>query len=258
MDKILLAASILFFLGAFVYVLMALRHSYERTPVANLILMGIGFALQCGVLHLRGQMHGRCPITSFAEVLIFVSWSMVMLYFLLGRTFRLSLLGLFTSPVVVLMQAGALISLLSQPDLPKPVESLDVWLEVHASISLLAYGAFALACVAGIMYLVQDRLLKTHDLNALFYNLPPIRYLVKAIGRVLGIGLLLLTVGIVSAFLMANMPSAWHLGLSFSVWIGYAGLLGLYLGRRLGPKQLAVGAALVFILPLVTLMAIRA
>lgn len=181
-----------------------------------------------------------------------------MLYFLLGRTFRLSLLGLFTSPLVVALQAGALVYLLtvSGGDVAKPVESLDYWLEVHASISLLAYGAFALACVAGFMYLVQDRLLKTHDLNALFYNLPPIRYLVKAINRVLIIGLLLLTVGIVSAFFMRNQPSIGHLGLSISVWVGYALLIGLYAARRLGPKQLAVGAAIVFALPLITLMAL--
>lgn len=258
MDKILLTASILCFLGAFVYVVVALRQNHERPPFANFLLMGAGFVLQCAVLHLRGQMHGRCPITSFAEVLIFVSWSMVMLYFLLGRSFRLSLLGLFTSPLVVLMQSAALIALLGLPDPPRPAEHFDAWLEAHASISLLAYGAFALACVAGIMYLVQDRLLKTHHLNALFYNLPPIRYLVKAIARLLGIGVLLLSVGIVSAYLMRQKPTGMHLALSYSVWLGYALLLGLYMGRRLGPKQFAVGAALVFALPLITLMALRA
>lgn len=258
MDKTLLAASTLFFFGAFVYVLIALRSRRERTPWSNMLLMGIGFALQCGVLHLRGQMHGRCPITSFGEVLIFISWSMVLLYFILGRSFRLSLLGLFTSPLVVALQGGALVYLLTMSggDVPRPVENLDYWLEVHASISLLAYGAFALASVAGVMYLVQDRLLKTHDLNALFYNLPPIRYLVKAIARLLAIGLLLLSVGIVSAFFMRVQPSAMHLGLSFAVWVGYAVLLGLYMAKRLGPKQLAGGAAVVFALPLITLMAL--
>ena len=256
MDKLLLAASILFFLGAFIYVVVVLRQSQERTPRVNLLLMGAGFLLQCFVLHLRGQMHGRCPITGLAEVLIFISWSMVMLYFILGRSFRLSLLGLFTSPLVVLMQCGALVALVILPDEPKPTDSLDIWLELHASISLLSYGAFALACVAGIMYLVQDRLLKTHDLNALFYNLPPISYLVKAISRLLAIGLVLLTVGIVSAYLMRDKPSAMHLALSYGVWLGYAVLLGLYVGRRLGPKQVAVGATVVFVLPLVTLMAL--
>jgi len=31
-------------------------------------------------------------------------------------------------------------------------------------MSLVAYGAFALACIAGVMYLVQERQLKTHPL----------------------------------------------------------------------------------------------
>ena len=258
MDKILLAASSLCFVGAFVYVLVALRQRQERTPLANLLLMGAGFVLQCFVLHLRGQMHGRCPITSFSEVMIFVSWSMVMLYFILGRSFRLSLLGLFTSPLVVVMQVGALIPLMALPDPAKPPQSFDGWHEAHAAISLLAYGAFALASVAGIMYLVQDRLLKTRDLNALFYHLPPIRYLVKAIARLLGIGLLLLTVGIVSAYFVHEDPTGMHLALSYSVWAGYAVLLGLYFSRRIGPKPFAIGAALVFAVPLITLLALFA
>jgi hypothetical protein len=35
-------------------------------------------------------------------------------------------------------------------------------------------GPFALACVAGAMYLVQERQLKTHQLRSIFYHLPAV------------------------------------------------------------------------------------
>ena len=49
------------------------------------------------------------------------------------------------------------------PPVHKP--STGFWPEMHAAVSMIAYGAFALACVAGVMYLVQERLLKQHRLK---------------------------------------------------------------------------------------------
>ena len=96
---------------------------------------------------------------------------------------------------------------------------MDPWLELHASVSLVSFGALALAGVAGLMYLVQDRQLKRHHLKTLFYNLPPIRYLTIAVFRLVSIGLILLTVGIVSAYMMEDMPAPLHQGLSMLTWV---------------------------------------
>jgi len=49
----------------------------------------------------------------------------------------------------------------------------------------LAYGAFALACIAGVMYLVQERQLKTHQLIQ-FLSLTPLSDLFAAITRFFG------------------------------------------------------------------------
>ena len=38
---------------------------------------------------------------------------------------------------------------------------VNPWLEAHTSFSMVACGAFALACIAGVMFLVQERQLKT-------------------------------------------------------------------------------------------------
>jgi ABC-type transport system involved in cytochrome c biogenesis permease subunit len=168
--------------------------------ILNIPIAITGLVFQCLFLQVRGEMHGRCPITNGAEVLVFVSWSIVIMYLALGRAFRLSLLGVFSMPIIFLFQLFAILYLAIDDPGPRPPAQLDPWLELHAAMSLLAYGAFGLAGIAGVMYLVQDRQLKSHQPGRLFYSLPPIRYLSVALVRLLAIGTLLLSVGIIAAF----------------------------------------------------------
>ena len=71
------------------------------------------------------------------------------------------------------------------------------WHETHSATSVLAYGALALAAVAGVMFLVLDRQLKEHHLKSgLFRNLPPVRELLVSLERLLWLGGGLLTIGI--------------------------------------------------------------
>ncbi len=251
-DLIWLIASTLFFLGGFAYVTIALRSGrYQQTPI-NLSIMAGGFVCQSVFLYLRGEVTGRCPITNPYEILVFVSWSAVLLYFVLGQPFRLSLLGAFTAPMVSFFQLLA-IPFIGRP-VPSPTE--DYWLEMHASVSLLAYGAFALACIAGVMFMVQHHLLKRAQLESLSFSLPPVTNLSHAIVRLMIIGLVLLTVGILSGFKTQNPPSALHLILSFSVWLVYATVLGVKIGRGLPCQQTAQAAVGAFALPILTLMLI--
>src|SRR5207302_7012090 len=113
------------------------------------------------------------------------------------------------------------------------------WLEFHASISLVAYGAFALACIAGVMYLVQERQLKTHQLHSIFYHLPPLTDLFAAITRLLWFGFALYTLGLLSGFFVGQ-PLPWvQVVCAIGVWVLYAAILqGRHL-RRLAPKWVA-------------------
>jgi len=249
-----LAGSTVCFATGFVMAAQSLRAGRYQPQAALLAVMAAGFLGQCLFLGIRGQEVGRCPITSPQEILVFVSWSMVLLYFLLGRAFRLSLLGMFTAPLATLFQ-GLALPFLRSPGVPKPAN--DYWLEMHASLSLLAYGAFALACIAGVMFLVQDRLLRRGSLQPLSYQLPPVTNLATAIVRLLLIGLALLSLGIASGFATERPPTGVHLVLSLGVWAAYAGLLWWKWSRGLPSRETARAAVLVFGLPVITLMMLQ-
>ena len=255
MDRLLLIASTFCFLFGFAYTMHALGARVYRPSRLNFFALLAGFGLQTAFLYLRGERVGRCPLTSIFEVLIFLAWAMVLFYLLIGPTYRLSLLGLFTSPLVFLLQIGALLGLEDTPARTKIAP--NAWMELHAAISVVAYGAFALACVAGVMYLAQERQLKTHHIHSFFYHLPPIRDLAVANGRLIVTGFILLTVGIVAGLMIGNLHShavkiAWSVG----VWLLYGGIFALSKGHRLSPRRVAWMSVGAFSAVLVTLSGI--
>src|SRR5437762_9120117 len=228
MDRVILIVSTICFLAAVVHTVIELRGAVFRPMRFNFFAVGLGFIFQTAFLSIRGHALGRCPLTNLFEVFIFLAWSVALIYMLVGPAYRLSLMGAFTAPLVVLIQGFALIAPI---DVRHPVKvSANPWLEFHASISLVAYGAFALACIAGIMYLVQERQLKTHQLHSFFYHLPPLTDLFAAITRLLWWGFALYTLGLVSGFFVGE-PLPWiQITFAIGVWLRYGLILqGRYL-----------------------------
>ncbi len=256
-DRLALMLSTLCFLGAFAAAAHRVLTAAYRSTWPHHLLMALGFAGQCYVLLERGKELGRCPITTPWELLVFVSWGAVLLYWLVGPAYRLSLLGIFTAPLVWIFQVFALI-LQGTAEL-QPGDRLltgvkpDPWLEIHATVSLFAYASFALAAMAGLMFLVQNRQLKSHRPGRVFFNLPPLQNLARGLTALLTIGFALLTIGIFSAYFMEKMPSVLKLSASWTVWAAYLAILAYHWVKGWPHRRLAEVAAMVFLLPLVSL-----
>jgi HemX protein len=236
-DRYLLIVSTVCFLAAIAHTVLEMRGRIFRPMQFNFFAVGLGFIFQTAFLSVRGHDVGRCPITNLFEVIVFVAWSVALFYIVIGPSYRLSLMGAFTAPLVALLQLFALIAPI---DHRHPVKlPPNSWLEFHASMSLVAYGAFALACIAGVMYLIQERQLKTHQLRSIFYHLPPLSDLFAAITRLLWWGFALYTLGLISGFFVGE-PLPWaQIICAVGVWVLYGLILqGRYL-RWFAPKRVA-------------------
>ena len=244
MERQLLLASTLCFLVAVAHTLATLRDGVFRSRRFNFVAIALGFLFQSAFLSIRGHALGRCPITNLFEVFIFLAWSVALIYLLIGPTYRLSLLGAFTAPLVLLIQVFAL---LAPIDVAHPARIRpSSWLEFHASMSMIAYGAFALSCVAGVMYLIQERQLKTHHLHSIFYHLPPLTNLFAAMTRLLWLGFGLYTAGLVSGFFTGGPLPRFKMICAFAVWLLYGIILqGRHL-HRVAPKRIATLCILAF------------
>ena len=118
-----------------------------------------------GGFGMRGEMRGSCPLGDMGELLVFTAWSISMCYMVVGSVFRLSLLGVFTAPLVCFLISVALIPGMLETN-PPHADHVDGWRESHAAFSVMAYGALGLAAVSAVMFLVLDRQLKGGSLRA--------------------------------------------------------------------------------------------
>jgi ABC-type uncharacterized transport system permease subunit len=179
---------------------------------------------------------------------------MALFYLAIGTSYRLSLMGAFTAPVVLILQIAAMILPTSQVE---PVRGVDPWIETHASLSLVAYGALGLSCIAGLMYLVQERQLKSRRPAAIFHDLPPVATLAATVRRLLLAGFVVLTISFAAGFLAHTPIPKVKICFSALIWLLYAGLLADSLSGRLGNRRTAQGAMLVFLLALLLLPVIQ-
>jgi ABC-type uncharacterized transport system permease subunit len=224
-------------------------------PRLTFALISGGFLAQTLFLVDRGHHIGRCPITNFFELLIFLGWSMILIYLLIGSSYRLSLLGVITAPFVSILNIWALLA----PDraLPAGHPSVNPWLEAHTSFSIVACGAFALAGVAGLMYLFQERQLKTRKPGSIFFRLPPISTLTIANSRLLWLGFILFTVGLGSGFFIGQEVDWRKVAWSVLVWALYGGILLGRLLHTMGAKWIATLSIIAFSLLLSVFWGIR-
>jgi len=229
-----------------------MRSGDWRSRKTQLVTMTLGFLLQTGAVYLRGQIVGQCPMKSVSDVLVFIAWSMVLLYFLVGPTYRVSLLGMFTAPLVAGLQGIAFIVPGAFPDYAAKAQ-INAYVELHVALALISYAAFALACITGVMYLLQERFLKRHKIGGLFYQLPPIQGLAKVIQRFVLLGLVLLSISLgISVKLHAPVTNT-HVLFAWIVWGLYA-LIGFIIWRHaLSPRQTAWLAAVGFVIPFISL-----
>jgi ABC-type uncharacterized transport system permease subunit len=249
----LILLALVLYVGAFVYALFLLEGRPLWGSWGHRALVSVGWLLHAYALYLRAGVLQRCPITNPFETIMFITWAVVLCYLLFGMTWRVSFLGPFALPLVIALCTFGLFPGLDRGRADELQRS--VWLSMHATLSLLAYGVWGLAGVTGAMYLLQERQLKTRRLRRLFLRLPAIERLDRINYRLLVVGLALLAVGMAFGFVVGvefmkkDVPKTlW----SFLVWAIYGGLAAAHATARLRGRKIAFGSVVAFLLLLAT------
>lgn len=208
--------------------------------------------LQTMALGARGMSMGVCPIHGMGEIFFFMGWSLNAFYLLLGRTYRMSALGLFTVPTILFC---TIISLAMYNSVQ--VVSSNHWVTWHAGLAMLAYGAFGLSAVAGTLFLIQNELLKKHQLSGISRILPPVRLLQFCMVRLMISGFILLIVSQVFGYCSGiSIPVAkWVVAGVVSA--GYMVLLAIVMKRGLPGRWLAWWSICLYALALVIFSVVK-
>lgn len=226
-----------------------LKKEVSQKRVA-LVLGGIGvltFILITSALSERGELRGACPLSDAGEVFLFIAWSLSLFFVFTGGAYRISLLGLFSTPAI-----GVFLILVLIPGMltenPQRAEELDPWKESHAATSVLSYGALGLSALASVMFLILDKTLKRQSSGSFMMKMPPVSSLLSAVERLLILGVVILTLGIIAGFMSARDSGLVHLLIAGGVWIAYLILISWYKWKGMPPRRFAWFTVVLFLI----------
>ena len=138
------------------------------------------------------------------------------------------------------------------------------WLVWHILFSLLSYVAFLLACISGVLFLIQERQLKAKHMGRLFHSLPSLAGLDRTNLIAIAVGFILFTLGLLCGIAGQFMSfGRWMSldpkeGLAYGTWCAYALLLIVRWLSTLRGRKVALLSILGFSLVLLTWFGIRA
>lgn len=192
------------FISCAAYVVFFITQNKKVRKVARWILVLSGL-LQTLYILVRYFQTGHTPITTQHEAAFFFAWATTWAYLSFRWRYTVKNFGTFVS---ILIFALLCTSAITSKDTTTLVPALQsAWLPVHAGVSILAYGFLSLAFCGGLMYLLQERELKSKRFGYFFTRLPSLDSLDQLNSHCLTTGFVFLTLGIVSGSIWARQ--AW-------------------------------------------------
>jgi cytochrome c-type biogenesis protein CcsB len=252
------SAILLYFLATLhylIYLLLPKQHRVTRIAISFTI---IGFGCHTLTLILKSVSIGNLPLVGSTDILSFLAWTIMLVYLLLEWHYKTGVFGSFVLPLTFLATLYA--SLLPQQIEPIISSAKRVFLTAHISLAIIGFASFALACCMGIMYLIQERQLKSHKPGYLFYRLPSLDTLDRLSYRCISIGFPILTISVIlgliavastrsSIFSWKAVEIWWML-----IWVLYAILLQARFTMGWRGRKASYLAIVMFVLALLPLL----
>jgi cytochrome c-type biogenesis protein CcsB len=136
------------------------------------------------------------PWSNWFESFSFFTLVIGVEYLLIEARRRLPILGAFVVPVAF---ASLIVAVRSPfgteiPNLPPALQSY--WMAIHVPVMFISYGLFAIAFSVGLVYVIQERQMKSKKPTHLTFRLPALEELDQLIYHVIRIAFPILSLGI--------------------------------------------------------------
>jgi cytochrome c-type biogenesis protein CcsB len=223
MHILITSVTVLYLLSTIAYFLHLFlqRKVLHRTGT---FLLAAGLCLHTVQLIVGTITAGHLPVQNLAETLSLAGWALAGVFLLVQYRYRIMVLGIYAAPLAALVMVVA-------SELPRggTVEGnlfSSAWFVIHILTVFVGEAALALAGGVGLLYLLQERAIKTKKRGFFFRRLPSLDQLDTAGYACLVVGFTLLTVGLVTGFVYAK--AIWGRFFSWDpkeVWSGITWLL---------------------------------
>jgi len=226
-------------------------HTLGRIYLGSVI---VGFTAHTLLLATMWVRTTQFPTASHAGSMVFFSWVIIILLAAFEARYRLPVVGSFVLPIAFVPMLYA--AFLGHGPSQAPEILKSGWFLAHTSLAFLADAAFVIAFAVGWMYLLQERQVKSHRPGANFRRLPPLATLDEINHRAIAVGFPLLTVGILTGAIWAEvvygkLPFDAKIAWSCGTWLIYGLILNMrqafgWRGRKAAQLSIAGFALAMF------------
>ena len=123
---------------------------------ASFAAAGAGFGVHTLAVALRFYLKGHIPVSNMFEAITFTSWAVILIALVMEAIQRKGLVGLGSTIVAFLLLTGAGLMPLHETRL-HPLRAVlnSYWLNIHVTMMLVSYAAFAISAVFALVYIVR-------------------------------------------------------------------------------------------------------
>lgn len=196
--------------------------------LARIVVIG-GFVFHTILLVILTIARKSLPFSTLYGMIILFSWTIILVYLIAEIKYRIPTLGSFIIPLAFLAICYAML-LPRQNQLLRPALQ-SIWLGLHVLIAFLGNAAFVLTFGVGLMYIIQERQVKSKKPGTFYHRLPSLDILDNLNYTALSFGFPLQTVGIISGSIYEKYAHGVYWSgslkeiLSFVTWIIFGMLL---------------------------------
>jgi ABC-type transport system involved in cytochrome c biogenesis permease subunit len=194
-------------------------------------LLASGILLQYFDLLERSRWIHSVPYNDLHGSMSLFAWLLGITYLGLEIFHRQRSVGAFVALLLVVWIA--LLGLLASAEVPAPPPARGVLFAFHVTLNTWAYAAFALSFVLSLIYLVQDRLLRSRRLGSPFWRFPALDVLDRMARSSVYVGLGALILGVVMGLISQHRLSGGYswgdpkVIVTLAILVAYVGYLRL-------------------------------
>lgn len=252
MEELLFFIAIGFYaLSVSLYIMYLTTHHEKYGPVAKNVLT-VAFVIHGTAIILKWINLGMTPALTRFDSLSLFAWLTTGVFLFLHLKYKVSVLGGFAAPFSLMMLFLAVAS-------PKGIihdatifESY--WFNIHIVLAYLGNAFFAMAFLFGLMYLRQEKYLKSHKLEGLYFLLPSLDELDTLNSKSIAYGFVLFTLAIVSGSIWSYVDFGYFWVwkhrqlLSFVAWVIYGVFLWSHYKIGLRGRRAALYSIVAFLI----------
>lgn len=201
----------------------------ERFQHISFGLICLGFTNHAVATGINIWTMEALPVHNLHENLSMAAICLAGVFITLRFKFNLKILGIFTAPLLTIMMTTALLIPQTQPETESILKGF--WLISHILLIFIGEAALALACGAGMLYLLQERAIKKKRRGFFYKRLPSLDLLDSTSYSCLITGFTMLTMGLITGLVYAKLVWGRFWGWdpkeiwSAATWLIYAAIL---------------------------------